>query len=128
MGRVRGKDTGPEMRVRRLVYRMGFRYRLHCRGLPGKPDLAFSGRKKAIFVHGCFWHQHDCARGTRPLSNRDFWNRKLDRTVQRDKANISALEECGWSVLIVWECETKNLDQLEDRVKEFLEPAEPYSP
>ena len=128
MGRVRGKNTRPEMQVRRLVTRMGFRYRLHRRGLAGKPDLAFPGRRKVIFVHGCFWHQHDCARGTRPASNRDFWNNKLDRTVQRDNDNISALEESGWSVLVVWECETKDLERLEDRMKEFLETAEPSSP
>ena len=125
MGRIRGKDTKPEMRVRRLVSKMGFRYRLHCSDLPGKPDMTFLGRRKAIFVHGCFWHQHDCTRGTRPSSNRNFWDSKLDRTVRRDKENISALENCGWSVLIVWECETKDLERLEEQIMKFLHPAEP---
>ena len=125
MGRVRGKDTQPEMRVRHLVSGMGFRYRLHRRELPGKPDLTFPGRRKVIFVHGCFWHQHDCVRGARPSSNRNFWNAKLDRTIQRDVDNISALEDSGWSVLVVWECETKDLERLGGRIKEFLEPAEP---
>ena len=120
MSRIRGKNTEPEMRVRRLVHRMGFRYRLHCGDLPGAPDLVFFSRRKIIFVHGCFWHQHDCSRGTRPSSNEEFWNRKLDSNVRRDKKNISTLKSDGWAVLIIWECETKNLDHLAVRIEKFL--------
>ena len=124
MSRIRGKNTGPEMRVRRLVHGMGFRYRLHCGDLPGTPDLVFFGRRKIIFVHGCFWHQHDCARGTRPSSNEKFWNRKLDSNVRRDKKNVSTLKTEGWAVLIIWECETKNLDRLTVRIEKFLNVGE----
>ena len=124
MRRVRGKDTAPEMLVRRLVHRMGFRYRLHRRDLPGSPDLVFPGRRKVVFVHGCFWHQHDCSRGKRPSTNETFWNSKLDGNIRRDKINISALQEKEWGVLVVWECETKNSDQLSDRIKAFLESEE----
>ena len=92
MSRVRSKDSKPELVVRRLVHRMGFRYRLHRRDLPGSPDLVFARSKKVIFVHGCFWHQHDCARGTRPSSNREFWNAKLDANIQRDQRNSSEFE------------------------------------
>jgi len=120
MGRVRGKNTEPEKRVRRLVHGMGFRYRLHRRDLPGTPDLVFTGRKKIIFVHGCFWHQHDCPRGARPSSNTSFWNRKLDGNIQRDERNVSALKKDGWKVLVVWECETKNPARLTKRLKKFL--------
>lgn len=123
MSRVRGKDTQPEMRVRRLVHRAGFRYRLHRRDLPGTPDMTFPGLRRVIFVHGCFWHQHDCGRGTRPTTNKDFWNRKLDHNVQKDKDNISTLKKLGWTVLVVWECETKDSEELEYRIKNFLEPA-----
>ena len=120
MSRVRGKDTAPEMLVRRLVHRMGYRYRLHRRDLPGTPDLVFSSRRKVIFVHGCFWHQHDCRRGKRPSSNVKFWNTKLDENLRRDKANILALQKDDWSILIVWECETKELEPLSRRIEAFL--------
>ena len=122
MGRIRGQDTKPEMQVRCLVHGMGFRYRLHRQDLPGTPDLVFSKRKKAIFVHGCFWHQHDCPRGSRPTSNQEFWNSKLDKNIQRDTENISKLEALGWTVLVVWECETKNTEQLVSRIRSFLQP------
>ena len=128
MGRVRGENTKPEMQVRRLVHRMGFRYRLHRRDLPGTPDLVFPDRKKIIFVHGCFWHQHDCPRGARPTSNRDFWNIKLDKNVRRDQENISALEERGWSVLVVWECETKHPEELCDLIGDFIQQTKRCSP
>ena len=128
MSRVRGKDTQPEMRVRRVVYRAGFRYRLHRRDLPGTPDLTFPGRHKVIFIHGCFWHQHNCGKGTRPQTNKEFWNRKLDRNAHRDRKNISSLQDCGWSVLVIWECETKNLQLMETRIKEFLGPKNPPGP
>ena len=120
MARIGNVDTQPEMRVRRLVHRLGYRYRLHRRDLPGTPDLVFPVRRKIIFVHGCFWHQHDCPRGSRPASNQDFWNRKLDKNVLRDQANTAELEGIGWTVLVVWECETKNLENLAQRLESFL--------
>ena len=120
MARVRSVDTAPEMLVRRLVHRMGYRYRLHRRDLPGTPDLVFPRRRCVIFVHGCFWHQHACPRGTRPTSNHDFWNRKLDSNVRRDRYNTAALRRNGWHVLTVWECETKDLGALTRRLSGFL--------
>ena len=120
MGRIRGRNTKPEMLIRRMVHRMGFRYRLHRQDLPGTPDLVFPSRKKVIFVHGCFWHQHDCPRGARPTSNKKFWDAKLDNNVRRDQETMSLLEDRGWSVLVVWECQMKNLEELEDRMKAFL--------
>lgn len=121
MRRVRSKDTEPEFRVRRLVHGMGYRYRLHRRDLPGTPDLTFPGRRKVIFVHGCFWHQHDCPRGGRPASKEAFWNKKLDGNLRRDRRNIAALEQAGWTVLIIWECETKDPERLAHRIRGFLE-------
>ena len=121
MSRVRSKDTKPEMRVRHLAHGLGYRYRLHRRDLPGTPDLVFPGRRKAIFVHGCFWHQHDCSRGSRPSSNKQFWNAKLRQNVERDNRNISELFAAGWSVLVIWECETKSLTTLSTRITRFLD-------
>ena len=121
MSRIRGKDTASEMLVRRLVYRMGIRYRLHRRDLPGTPDLVFSTRRKVIFVHGCFWHQHDCGRGKRPSSNVEFWNVKLDGNLRRDRANVESLKKQDWGVLVVWECELKDPDKLSHRIEWFLQ-------
>ncbi len=104
MARIRSRDTKPEMYVRKAVWRAGFRYRLHSRTLPGKPDLALAQYKVAVFVHGCFWHQHGCTKTSRPSSNREFWDRKLDGNVVRDARNRAALQALGWTVLIVWEC------------------------
>ena len=120
MGRVRQCNTKPEMKVRKVVHGLGFRYRLHRRDLPGTPDLVFPGRKKIIFVHGCFWHQHNCPRGARPGTNREFWDNKLDRNIQRDIENINLLNHRGWSVLVLWECEVKQTETLEHRIREFL--------
>ena len=120
MARIRRGDTLPEMTVRRLLHRLGYRYVVHYRGLPGSPDVAFPRRRKVIFVHGCFWHQHACRRGTRPTSNRDFWNRKLDRNVVRDQQNRYQLEQDDWSILIIWECEVEDTDRLTQRLIEFL--------
>ena len=107
MSRIRSKDTKPEMLVRRLVHGMGYRYRLHAADLPGRPDLVFRPRRKAIFVHGCFWHRHEgCTRNTIPATRRNFWRRKLDGNVQRDRRHEAALRESGWRVLVIWECET----------------------
>ena len=125
MRAIKGKNTGPEMRVRRLTHGMGFRYRLHGRGLPGRPDLVFRPRRKVIFVHGCFWHQHDCTKGNRtPKTNRAYWTHKLRRNVARDSENQAQLQALGWDVLVIWECETKDLEALEEQIREFLD-AEP---
>jgi DNA mismatch endonuclease, patch repair protein len=124
MRRVRGKDTKPEMRVRRLVHAMGYRYRLHSRKLPGCPDLVFATRRKVIFVHGCFWHRHDHCRNDRPpKSRRDFWMPKLESNRKRDLANEGQLLSLGWDVLTVWECETNRSDSLAKRIASFLEEA-----
>lgn len=113
MSKVKGRDTKPEMLVRRLVYSMGYRYRLHRKDLPGCPDLAFIGRKKAIFVHGCFWHQHsNCKRATIPKTNAVFWKAKLNNNVKRDKRAQQALVNMGWQVLVIWQCEMKNLKKI----------------
>lgn len=126
MRRIRSKDMKPEMVVRRLVHGMGYRYRLHRKDLPGKPDLVFPGRKKVIFVHGCFWHQHgdpDCKIARRPKSNLDYWNPKLDRNVERDARNQAKLREMGWDPLIVWECQARGREDpgsMEARVANFL--------
>ncbi len=121
MRAVKGRDTGPEMTVRRLAHGMGYRYRLHRKNLPGKPDLVFPERRKVIFVHGCFWHQHTCPRGSRsPKSSRDYWIPKLKRNKQRDVENQARLCEMGWDVLVIWECEMKDQDALKNRIAAFL--------
>ena len=122
MSRIRGKDTRPEMRVRRIVYGLGYRYRLHRKDLPGQPDLALAGRRKVIFVHGCFWHQHEgCRRGQLPKSNLKYWGPKLEENKRRDLANQLRLKDMGWEALVVWECETKNIFSLQARIEDFLE-------
>ncbi|MBZ9986701.1 very short patch repair endonuclease [Mesorhizobium sp. BH1-1-5] len=123
MRAVRSKDTTPEIIVRRLAHRMGFRYSLHCKDLPGNPDLVFVSRRKIIFVNGCFWHGHDCARGARqPKDNAEYWRAKISRNVKRDSENLRALQEAGWQVMTVWECETpkRKRDALENKIKSFL--------
>lgn len=121
MCRVRGKDTQPEMIVRRLAHRLGYRFRLHRRDLPGRPDLVFPARRAVIFVHGCFWHQHDCSRGARrPMSNTAYWHPKLDRNIERDREAREQLEIQGWRVLLLWECEMRDDDQLSHRLISFL--------
>ncbi|MBY5475734.1 DNA mismatch endonuclease Vsr [Rhizobium leguminosarum] len=121
MSQVKSKDTSPEMFVRRLLHSMGYRYRLHGKALPGKPDLVFAGRKKVIFVHGCFWHGHDCKRGARvPSTRQDYWLAKVGRNKERDFRNVSSLEQAGWDVLTVWECELKDRVVLADRLTQFL--------
>jgi DNA mismatch endonuclease (patch repair protein) len=120
MRQVRGKDTAPEMIVRRLVHAAGFRYRLHRKDLPGKPDLCFSARRKIIFVHGCFWHGHGCKIGRLPKSRPEFWKPKIARNRERDRDAVAALETLGWRVLTVWQCETKDTESLRQRVVEFL--------
>jgi DNA mismatch endonuclease (patch repair protein) len=120
MRQVHSKDTRPELTVRRLVHGMGYRYRLHSKNLPGCPDLMLTAHKKAIFVHGCFWHRHECPSATLPKSNRDYWERKQNRNAARDKENIRALRGLGWKVLIIWECEIKDVKRLQRQVQRFL--------
>lgn len=108
MARVRGKDTGPEMKVRRAAHAMGLRFRLHRKDLPGRPDLVFPKYKLAVFVHGCFWHRHaGCRRATMPATRADFWQAKFDATMTRDIRQVEALQALGWQVLVFWECELK---------------------
>jgi DNA mismatch endonuclease (patch repair protein) len=122
MRRVRGKDTQPEMAVRSMVHRLGFRYALHRRDLPGNPDLVFPARDRVIFVHGCFWHGHSCRAGrNRPSSNCAYWTAKLDRNQARDAANRRRLRKLGWRILVVWECELQNPERLRTRIARFFE-------
>ena len=117
MASVRSKDTKPEMRVRKTAHRMGYRYRLHRKDLPGKPDLVFSSRRIALFVHGCFWHGHPCKRGDRmPATNVDYWREKIARNQRRDTANRLLLRELGWTPVVVWECQT-----LDDKLSYLIE-------
>lgn len=121
MRRVKSTDTSPEMTVRRLLTRMGVRYRLHRKDLPGKPDIVMPGRKLAIFVHGCFWHGHDCARGARiPKANRPYWEAKIGRNRLRDIDHRAALEAMGWRVVTLWECDLKDEAKLERELKRVL--------
>lgn len=121
MRRVRGRDTQPEMAVRRLVHGLGFRYRLHCRDLPGNPDLVFPALRKIIFVHGCFWHGHACRSGrNRPSSNTGYWLAKLDRNKERDRLNRRRLKRLGWDVLVIWECQLRRSDRIASRIAGFL--------
>lgn len=122
MGRVRSKHSSPEMVVRRLLHRAGYRYRLHRKGLPGTPDLVFPGRKKVIFVNGCFWHRHEgCALARLPKSRLDFWLPKLEGNRLRDLTNQTKLESMGWKTMTVWECDVKDPDGLLVRVTAFLD-------
>lgn len=123
MQAIRSTDTKPELFVRSLLYRLGYRFRTHARTLPGTPDIVFTARKKAIFVHGCFWHAHDdpnCPDNHRPQSNADYWNPKLDRNVQRDHVNIKSLGDMGWEVLTLWACQLSDVTALTDQVTAFL--------
>ncbi len=123
MAKVRSKGTVPEMQVRRGLHRLGYRFRLHSAGLPGRPDLVFASRRKVLFVNGCFWHAHaDCPRARVPVSNREFWIAKLERNQCRDQRNVVALREAGWEVLTVWECELRDLVSALSRISLFLGP------
>lgn len=118
---VRGKDTGPELVVRRMLHRLGYRYRLHRAGLPGRPDLVFPARRGVVFVHGCFWHSHGCAADRPPRSRADFWGPKLAATRARDARAIEALAASGWRVCVVWECELGDPLAVEARLRAFLD-------
>ena len=120
MASVRQKDTEPELAVRRLLHRLGYRYSLHRRDLPGSPDLVFGRRRKVVFVHGCFWHGHDCRKGRAPTSRVEYWTNKIAGNRARDEKNVSELRANGWEACIVWECETAAPDSLRRRLIRFL--------
>lgn len=121
MSRIRGKDTLPEMRVRSMLHRMGYRFRVHRSELPGKPDVVFVSRRIALFVHGCFWHRHrGCKNCTMPTNNREFWSKKLDGNADRDKKNRRSLKDLGWSSFVIWECQTEDPRELDNRVNRFV--------
>ncbi|WP_315767187.1 very short patch repair endonuclease [Bradyrhizobium sp. SZCCHNR2012] len=120
MSRVKGRNTAPELIVRQFLYSHGYRYRLHRSDLPGKPDIVFVGRRKVIFVNGCFWHGHSCRRGQLPTSNREFWVRKVSGNKARDQRNVRALRKLNWQVLVLWECELKDIRRLQRRIIDFL--------
>jgi len=117
MAKIRSKDTGPELLVRRVAHRLGLRFRLHRKDLPGRPDLVLPRRGLTVFVHGCFWHRHEaCARASLPLTRRDFWESKFARTIERDARQREELERLGWRVLVLWECELRDTAALETRL------------
>lgn len=122
MRRVKGWDTKPELKLRKLVWSLGYRFRKHRRDVPGKPDLAFLGRRRAIFLHGCFWHRHDCPSGRRmPKSRVTFWKQKFGSNVERDSIVAKALRRAGWRSLVIWECQLKSAPSVERRIKRFLD-------
>ncbi len=121
MSRIRSKNTSPEIIVRSLVHRMGFRYALHRSNLPGHPDLVLVKHKKIIFVHGCFWHMHNCRYGkVKPATRKKFWQDKRQGNVERDKRNLKNLHNSGWKVLVIWECQTKKPEKLISKISKFL--------
>lgn len=121
MASVGQKNTGPEMAVRRPLHSRGFRYRLHRKDLPGKPDLVFPVRKKVIFVHGCFWHGHECSKGRLPKCRVDYWKSKIEKNIFRDQLVICELNDLGWSVFVVWQCQLGQIDILSDELLNFLD-------
>lgn len=121
MAKVRSRDTKPEMVVRSIAHRLGFRFRLCPRTLPGKPDLVFPRHRKVIFVHGCFWHRHaGCSKASLPKTRVDFWQAKLNRNVERDLETVAQLEAAGWEIMIIWECDTKQPQVVADRILRFF--------
>lgn len=125
MRAIRSKDTKPEMYVRRLLHSLGYRFRLHVKGLPGSPDIVFSARRKVMFIHGCFWHQHPsvhCRSSSKPKSNTGYWDKKLERNIERDIQNQADLDSLGWEYLVLWECELNDVEVLQERLVSFLGP------
>lgn len=121
MSRIRGTNTSPEMTIRRKLHSLGYRYTLHCRDLPGTPDIVFRKRKKVIQVNGCFWHRHEgCRYAYEPKSRTEFWKKKFEGTQSRDQRNATALAALGWDSLVVWECELKHMEEVTDRIIQFL--------
>jgi len=123
MSRIRSTHTGPELIVRQLSYALGYRHRLHRRDLPGTPDLVFPSRRKAMFVHGCFWHGHGCSRDRAPTTNRAYWNAKRRRNKARDQGDQARLRAVGWKALVIWECELRDPDRLIRRIRGFMDGA-----
>jgi len=122
MSRVSGKNTKPELIVRSMLHSMGYRFRLHRNDLPGKPDITLPKHKKIIFVHGCFWHGHkDCKRAKQPATNKNFWHEKLAKNVERDLLNMKYIIALGWDILVIWTCEVKDMNQLKNKLRTFLE-------
>lgn len=121
MQAVKTRDTGPELIVRRILHRLGYRYRLNAKKLPGRPDIVFPLRKRVIFVHGCFWHGHGCAKGQAPKSRLDYWGPKLKVNRERDAVQLRALADLGWSVLTIWQCETMEREALTAKLTRFLD-------
>lgn len=122
MSAIKGRNTKPELTLRRRLHRLGYRFRLHRKDLPGRPDLVFPSKGKVIFVHGCFWHSHDCRYGqVVPRTNAEFWSEKRTRTMERDAQQLAELRALGWSVLVIWECELRDVDTAVSRAVEFLE-------
>nr|WP_256436978.1 very short patch repair endonuclease [Ensifer sp. ENS09] len=120
MSKVKKKDTLPEMRVRSALHKMGVRYRLNLKGLPGSPDIVMRSRGRVIFVHGCFWHRHDCRKSALPKTNIDFWRTKFQRNVERDQRNVAELTSMGWAVDVIWQCEAVQPDLLATRLIEII--------
>jgi len=121
MARIRSKDTAPEMAVRRVAHRLGYRFRLHCSNLPGRPDIVFPRKRKIVLVHGCFWHQHaGCRRARAPRSRLDYWGPKLARNTERDRRVALELQALGWRVYVIWECETADTEALGGKLHDFL--------
>ncbi|WP_237173908.1 very short patch repair endonuclease [Paracandidimonas lactea] len=122
MSRIRHRDTKPEVTVRSLLHALGYRFRLHRKDLPGKPDIVLPKYRKIVMVHGCFWHGHSCRRASKPKSNQEYWIPKIAANRQRDARNVAELKRLGWSVLVLWECEIKDISAIDQRLREFLGP------
>ena len=122
MSRIRGVDTKPELAVRRALYSQGYRYRIHVRGLPGRPDVVFTKRRMAVFVHGCFWHRHGCSKSSDPKSRVEYWQTKFESNVERDRRNQEILVRDGWRIFVAWECEVEKDETLFARLAAFLGP------
>jgi DNA mismatch endonuclease (patch repair protein) len=120
MSRVKGRDTAPELIVRRMLHALGYRYRLHVKKLPGRPDIVFGPKKKIVFVHGCFWHGHNCRKGKLPKSNARFWLEKIETNKARDRRHIRTLRSLGWKVLVIWQCQMKDPLVIRKRIVDFL--------
>lgn len=121
MSKISGKETKPEILVRKFLFSRGYRFRKNVKELPGKPDIVLPKYKTVIFVHGCFWHGHSCKRGALPESNREFWQEKINKNIERDSRNILQLKEKGWSVIIIWQCEMKNKEDKEIRFNKLID-------
>lgn len=121
MRRITSEDTSPELAVRQVLFRHGYRYRLHCKDLPGKPDIVFGRLRKLIFVHGCFWHAHSCRKAHQPKTNEAYWSPKLRGNQERDARHLEQLNAAGWRVLTIWECELKDMGKIERRLIRFLD-------